>query len=438
MKNVAVIGTQWGDEGKGKTVDVLAQNPKYEAVVRYQGGNNAGHTVIVDGQRHAFHIIPSGILYPNKTCVIGNGVIINPEVLLKEIKTLESKVGNNHAKLLISGKAHIIMPYHMIRDGIAGGKIGTTKRGIGPTYMDYIGRNGIRMMDTETKKRFSKRVKEEVAWNKKLIIAMLDHFDATLEEKEKINLEETLDSDKIIEKYWHTLEKIKKNPLIEVTDTSVYLNNLQNQGKGIIFEGAQATLLDIAHGTYPFVTSSNPTIGGLYTGTGMRAKDLKIIGIAKAYTTRVGSGPFPTELLDNTGEKLREVGKEFGTTTGRPRRCGWLDLTIIKYSKMINGLDSLVIPKLDVLTGVNPLKIAVSYEVDGQKTDLFIVNEKKLSRAKPIYEEMPGWQEDITEVRNFEDLPEQAQNYIRKIEQFTGLPVESIGIGPQRDQIINK
>lgn len=438
MKNVAVIGTQWGDEGKGKMVDTLAKSKKYKAVVRYQGGNNAGHTVVVKGQKHAFHLIPSGILYPDKICVIGNGVIINPEVLVKELKTLESRVGKRHAKLFISEKAHLIMPWHIIRDGILGGRIGTTKRGIGPTYMDYVGRRGIRMMDTENKKRFSARVAEELAWNKKLINLMFKEAKISSEQRRKFNLRKTLNKDNVINNYWRRINTLKNNPIVEITDTSLLLTKLHNKGRGIIFESAQATLLDIAHGTYPFVTSSNPSIGGLFVGTGFRPKDLKIIGVAKAYTTRVGGGPFPTELFGKIGKRLRQLGHEFGTTTGRPRRCGWLDLTILKYAKMINGLDALAIPKLDILSGINPLKVAVAYKIDKQTTDTFLVDAKKLSRVKVIYKKLPGWQEDISKIRSFRNLPKQARNYIKKIEEFTGLPVELIGVGPERNQIIKR
>ncbi len=433
MKNIAVIGAQWGDEGKGKMVDFLAKEEGLDIVVRYQGGNNAGHTVVVENEKFPFHLLPSGILYKNKTCVIGNGVIINPQVLLGEIEKLES-ANVEHAKVLISHKAHLIMPWHMIRDGIAGGKIGTTKRGIGPTYMDYVGRRGIRMLDTSSKNRFAKRVKEELKWNKKLIDLMVDHLGGS---KKDLDLKD-LSEGKIISEYWNWLEKLKNNSLIKIGDVSQFLNQAQKNNQGILFEGAQATLLDIAHGTYPYVTSSNPTLGGLYLGTGFRPRNLKTYGVVKAYTTRVGKGPFPAELHNKLGEKIREAGNEYGTTTGRPRRCGWLDLTIVKYSVQINGLDALAVPKLDILSGIDPLKVAVGYEINGEKTDVFTVDFEKLEKANVIYEEMPGWKEDITGVRNFKDLPENAQKYIEKIEEFSGLPVELIGVGPNRKEIIVK
>lgn len=434
MKHLVILGTQWGDEGKGKMVDTLAKNKKFKAVVRYGGGNNAGHTVVVKKEKHAFHLLPSGILYPQKTCVIGNGVIINPEVLLGEIRLLESRLGKKHAKLLISTKAHLIMPWHVIRDNITGGKIGTTNRGIGPTYTDYVNRSGIRIIDTENKRIFRNRVSEELRWNKKLINLMLDFNKIPKGKRNKFKLNE----EKIIKNYWFYLKQLRKNPLIKMGDVSLFLNGLEEKGEGIIFEGAQATLLDISHGTYPFVTSSYPTIGGLYTGTGFRPRKLMVYGVAKAYTTRVGEGPFPTELFDKVAKKLLQAGHEFGTTTGRPRRCGWLDLTIIKYAKIINGLDALVIPKLDVLTGINPLKIAVAYKLGSKRIDIFTVNSEELKKATVIYEKFPGWQEDISKVKKFSHLPKSAQNYIKKIEKFTGLPVKLIGVGPAREQIIKR
>lgn len=414
--NLAVIGTQWGDEGKGKIVDSLAKNRKIKAVVRYQGGNNAGHTVVVKGKKHAFHLIPSGILYKDKTCVIGNGVIIDPEVLAGEIKTLESRVGKNHARILISEKCHLIMAWHKVRDGIEGGKIGTTGRGIGPCYEDAVGRRGIRMTDTNDKKRLIQRVKEELIWNKKLIKLMGGKFD--------------LSGTEIVNRCWQWLNQIKKNPWVRIGDVTGFLSAVERQKGEIIFEGAQATLLDISHGTYPFVTSSNPTIGGLYTGSGWRPRELKVIGVVKAYTTRVGAGPFPTELVDKTGDRLREVGDEYGTTTGRPRRCGWLDATIVKYAAAVNGLDALAMTKLDVLTGLKRIKIKI-----GPK---FTVDLERLEKAKAVYEELPGWQTNISKVRQFSRLPKRAREYINRVEQLTGLPIELIGVGPGREQIIKK
>ncbi|PIS09275.1 adenylosuccinate synthase [Candidatus Beckwithbacteria bacterium CG10_big_fil_rev_8_21_14_0_10_34_10] len=438
MADVVILGTQWGDEGKGKMVDTVAQKKEFKSIVRFQGGNNAGHTIVVKGEKHAFHLLPSGILYKDKTCLIGNGVIIDPRVLLKEVKLLESRVKKNHARLLISQKAHLIMPWHIIRDGIAGGKIGTTSRGIGPTYSDAISRCGIRVLDADDKKVFKERIIEEVKWNKKLIKLMLDFNKVPLKQRGQFKLGKLLNPKVITNKYWRLLTTLKKNSLIEVTDVSLFLLSQAKKGYQTVFEGAQATLLDIAHGTYPFVTSSNPTLGGLYTGTGFRPKKLKVIGVAKAYTTRVGHGPFPTELFDKVGKRLRKVGHEFGTTTGRPRRCGWLDLTIINYAKVINGLDALAIPKLDVLTGINPLKVAVAYRIENKKTKYFDINLRRLSKAEVIYKNLPGWEEDITKIREFSKLPKNAKNYLKFIEQNTGLPVELIGVGPDRNQIIKK
>lgn len=437
MVHVAVLGTQWGDEGKGKIVDLLAKSKDVGAVVRYQGGNNAGHTVVVKGERHAFHLIPSGILYPDKTCVIGNGVIINPEILLTEITNLEKRVGKNHALLIISNKAHLIMPWHVIRDEITGGKIGTTSRGIGPTYTEAIARHGIRLLDSSSKKRFTNRVKEELSWNKKLIKLLLEHHQVNLRQT-KLNLLQRLNFNFIVNHYWRLLQNIKNNTSVETGDVSQFLQQVEQSGRHILYEGAQATLLDIAHGTYPFVTSSNPTIGGLYIGAGFRPKKLKVIGVAKAYTTRVGHGPFPTELTDKTGQKMRDIGHEYGTTTGRPRRCGWLDLTIIKYAKLINGLDSLTITKLDVLTGINPLKIAIGLKINGSVSDTFTIDLEKLAKAKVVHQRLPGWKENISGCRKFIDLPKNAQNYIKFIENFTQLPVELIGVGPNREEIICK
>ncbi|MFH0943319.1 MAG: adenylosuccinate synthase [Candidatus Beckwithbacteria bacterium] len=422
--NQAVIGAQWGDEGKGKIVDFLAGKKTVGAVVRCQGGNNAGHTVVVGGEKHAFHLLPSGILYKDKLCVIGSGVVIDPEVLLGEIEKLEERVGNKHARIVISSKANLIMPWHKIRDGISGGAIGTTGRGIGPVYEDMVGRRGIRLMDTDNKVRFKERVETELKWNKKLIKLMGG------------NLRQS--GQAITENYGKILTKIKANKRVEIGEVSVILDQLSKQGRGLVFEGAQATLLDINHGTYPFVTSSSCSLGGIYTGTGFRPRDLKVYGVVKAYATRVGAGPFPTELNDKTGSRLREVGHEFGTTTGRPRRCGWLDLTVVRYSGLINGLDSLMVTKLDVLTGLKQVKMATAYIIGKEKVKLFNPDLEKLKKAKVVYETIAGWQEDIGKIRRFLDLPRGAQHYIKRMEALSGMPVSLIGVGPERDQIIKR
>ena len=412
MKHLVVVGTQWGDEGKGKIVDYLAKPNKVSAVVRYQGGNNAGHTVVVGGVKYPFHLLPSGILHRQKTCVIGNGVIIDPEILSGEFKTLPK----SHARLLISDKCHLIMPWHKVIDGIAGGKLGTTGRGIGPTYTDYINRRGIRLMDALDKKVFLQRVKDELAWNKKLIGIMGG----------KLNLSAT----KVVTDYQRYLNYLLRQPRVTVGDVSRFLNQVDAKNQAILFEGAQATLLDIAHGIYPFVTSSNPSVGGLFTGSGFRPRSLRVVGVAKAYTTKVGAGPFPTELFDAISKKLRDVGHEYGTTTGRPRRCGWLDTRVINYSKMINGLDELALTKLDVLTGINPIKIAVKPE--------FNVNLKAIAKAKLKFIKLSGWEEDLSTIRRFKDLPTAAKNYVKMVESLTGLPVTMIGVGPSRDQLLIK
>jgi adenylosuccinate synthase len=434
----AILGSQWGDEGKGKMVDTLAKNKNVKAVVRFQGGNNAGHTVVVKGEKHAFHLLPSGILYKDKTCVIGNGVIINPKVLVKEVSTLKDKLGKNHAKLLISEKCHLIMPWHIIIDAITGGKIGTTSRGIGPTYKDYVGREGIRMFEALDKKTFKNKIKNAAAWNKKYIDLLTKEYKLTKDQKSKLSLNKNLNPDKVFETYSKLLAKLTKNSLVKVGDASLFLEKTQQKGESILFEGAQAVLLDIAHGTYPYVTSSNPTLGGLYAGTGFRPKKIEIGGVVKAYTTRVGAGPFPTELKNSIGKKLRQKGNEYGTTTGRPRRCGWLDLTIVNYAKLVNGLDWIALPKLDVLTGIKPLKIAIAYKIGSKKTDTFTVKEEELKKAKVIYKTMQPWTEDITNCRKFKDLPRKAKAYVNIIEKLTGLPVKMIGVGPDRKQIIRK
>jgi len=436
--HVVVLGTQWGDEGKGKIVDTLAAEKRFKTVVRYQGGNNAGHTVVVKDKRYAFHLLPSGILYKDKTSVIGSGVIIDPKALAFEIRRLESKVGKKHGKLLISEKCHLIMPWHRVRDGITGGKWGTTMRGIGPCYTDYYNRIGIRFMDMMSKKRFIGRVKKELRWNKNLIRTMMEANQIPQEKRNGFKLRKVLDEERIIASYWRWIRQIKENQLVEVGNESEYLNQEQEKERDILFEGAQATLLDVTHGNYPFVTSSHPTMGGLYSGTGFRPRGLKVIGVVKAYSTKVGTGPMPTELDDKVGKRLRDVGVEYGTTTGRPRRCGWLDATLINYAKQINGLDAVAVTKLDVLTGIKPLKIAVAYRLGSKRLKACPIDHERLEQVKVTYEEVKGWDEDITSVRKWQQLPKAAKDYIKKIEELTGVAVEMIGVGPGRDQIIRR
>jgi adenylosuccinate synthase len=401
--NIAVIGAQWGDEGKGKVIDYLARKKKVKTVVRFQGGPNAGHTVVVGGERFALHLIPSGILYPDKTSVIGNNVILNLEGLAGELKGIEARVGWRHSRLLISDKCHVILPWHKLRDSLDCGKIGTTGRGIGPCYEDSVGRRGIRLAEALQPHVFAERIREALNWNKKIIRALGGKLNLTAEA--------------VIRECQKYLRQILGNPRVRVSDVTEYL---AKQPDGILFEGAQGTMLDINHGSYPFVTSSNSTIGGLYTGSGFRPRKLAVIGVTKAYSTRVGSGPFPTELAGGLGDKIRETGHEYGTTTGRPRRCGWLDTALLNYAKKINGLDSLALTKLDVLSGMKQLKIGVRYQ--GKRV---------------IYEILPGWKETIGKIRKFRLLPPAARRYITRVEQLSGVPIKLIGVGPERHQIIH-
>lgn len=438
MKNFAVIGTQWGDEGKGKIVDWLAQQRQVAAIARYQGGNNAGHTVVVGGEKYAFHLLPSGILYKDKQCLIGNGVILDLVVLVRELRQLQKRVGSGFGRILISEKAHLILPWHTIRDGISGGKIGTTGKGIGPTYTDFVARRGIRIMDMESRKWFRKRVAEEVRWNKRLIKALCDEHALTMSQRRTLRIGACLRVDSIVNTYWRLMAALKNNPRVRIGNVTEALAAIDEKGAGVVFEGAQATLLDISHGTYPFVTSSHPTLGGLYAGVGYRPRGLKVIGVTKAYTTRVGEGGFPTELTDEVGEQLRKIGHEYGTTTGRPRRCGWLDIPMLQYAVKVNGLDELAMTKLDVLSGLTRLKIAVDYTFEGKKLRSFPVHEKVLAQAKVGYAELQGWKEDITGVRKFGDLPKAARAYVEFVEKRVGVPVKFIGVGPGRKELVRR
>jgi len=423
MSNVVVIGTQWGDEGKGKVVDLLAA--RADMVVRFQGGNNAGHTLVVNGEQTICHLIPSGILHDGKRCLIGNGVVVDPEVLLKEIANLTSKgVSISPENLSLSEKAHLIMPYHRAID-IAGeaakgkDKIGTTGRGIGPCYEDKVARRGVRAIDL-----FDPEILEQKIY-------------ANLEEKNfyLTNLlgAEPLEFQPVYDQCLEMAESLK--PYIK--NVSILVDQVVKENGKILFEGAQGTHLDIDHGTYPFVTSSNPVSGSVCAGVGVGPDKLHhILGIVKAYTTRVGSGPFPTELLDETGNYIQEKGAEFGATTGRKRRCGWLDLVMMKDSIRYNGLTSLSMTKLDVLTGLETIKACVSYDMDGEKIDYMPASLKDLARCKPVYKEFPGWKEEISSARTLEDLPEQAGNYLKRLEETMEVPFSIISVGPMRDQTI--
>jgi adenylosuccinate synthase len=422
MANVVVLGTQWGDEGKGKIVDCLTE--KADVVARFQGGHNAGHTVVIKDTQYILHIIPSGILHAEKLCLIGNGVVIEPKSMIAEINELKDrglKVGDN---LKISKNAHVIMPYHIAldqqREAKKGKKkIGTTGRGIGPSYVDKVGRHGIRMADLLWPDVF--REKLEVA---------LDEVNFLLTEKYG---SEALDADTIYNEYMDYAQVLKEY----IDDTDVIIYNMMQEKKNVLFEGAQGTLLDIDHGTYPFVTSSNATAGGVCTGFGVGPTTIDaVLGVVKAYTTRVGGGPFPTELHDDLGEKLREVGGEFGATTGRPRRCGWLDFVALKHAVRINGLTGLIITKLDILDTIDTIKVCVAYEFNGKRLTVFPKEPEILEKCVPVYEDVQGWNENTIGITEFDSLPAKAKEYIRLIEERLGVPVDLISTGQKRDQLI--
>ncbi|MFA7468313.1 MAG: adenylosuccinate synthase [Desulfotomaculaceae bacterium] len=421
MSVIVLIGTQWGDEGKGKITDYLAK--RADLVVRYQGGNNAGHTVVVGDEEFKLHLIPSGILYPEKICIIGNGVVVDPAELIQELDSLSDR-GVNTGILYISDRAHVVMPYHRLLDSLeerrrGNNKIGTTNRGIGPAYKDKTARTGIRMADLLDPPRFAAVLKENL--NEKNEI-----FDRIYGVK-GFEFEEVYEE---YRGYGRRLEKL-------VQDTSVFINESIANEDNVLFEGAQGTLLDIDYGTYPYVTSSHPVAGGACLGSGVGPTKIdKVIGVCKAYTTRVGEGPFPTEDTGKFGEQLREKGREFGTTTGRPRRCGWLDAVVLNHAARINGLDFLAITKLDVMSGLKTIKICTSYLHNSGEIRHFPANIGVLGECEPVYEELPGWQEDITNIKDFNDLPLAAQKYLARISELSGVPVALIGVGTKRDQII--
>jgi len=415
-----IVGTQWGDEGKGKIIDVLS--PKADYVVRFQGGNNAGHTVIVNDEKFILHLLPSGIINSAGKCIIGAGVVVDIEVLLKEIDELEKR-GKKLDNLFIDERAHIIMPYHIEIDkakeeAMGENKIGTTQRGIGPCYIDKIARNGIRIGDLLEPERF----RDKLTWNVKEKNDMLTRYGKG-----------TFDLEQLYEKFMKLAEKIK----FRIIDAVVEINEGIEDGKVVLFEGAQALMLDIDYGTYPYVTSSSPTSGGVTVGTGVApTKISRVLGVMKAYTTRVGEGPFPTELENEDGETLRKVGHEFGATTGRPRRCGWLDLVIGRYAVLIDGLTDIVLTKLDVLTGFEKIKVAVGYEIDGKVCHSYPGNLRKSKNLKIIYDELDGWKENITQIKNYEDLPENCKKYVEYIEKKLKCNISMISVGPERSQNI--
>lgn len=421
MSTVVVVGTQWGDEGKGKITDYLAESA--EVVARYQGGNNAGHTIIFGGNKYKLHLIPSGIFYTDKTCVIGNGMVIDPRALVAELDYIHSFGFKTH-NLKISDRAHVILPYHIKLDAVeedsrGANKIGTTRKGIGPAYMDKAARIGIRIADLMDKEEFARKLERNLAEKNLLLEKMYNTSGFELNEV----LEEYLGYAEIIRPY--------------VTDTSVVLNDAIDQGSRVLFEGAQGVLLDIDQGTYPFVTSSNPIAGGVTIGSGVGPTKInQVIGVAKSYTTRVGDGPFLTELTDATGDHIREVGFEYGTTTGRPRRVGWFDSVVVRHARRVSGITGLAITKLDTLSGIDTLRICTAYKYNGEVIESFPANLNQLAKCEPVYEELPGWKEDITGVRSLHELPENARHYIERITQLTGIPLSIFSVGPDREQTV--
>lgn len=417
MPGYVVVGTQWGDEGKGKVVDYLGS--KMDAVVRFQGGNNAGHTVVVQDEKVILHLLPSGVLQ-NATCIIGPGVVVDPFVFLEEIKQLEDR-GMNTDHVKISDCSHIIMPYHvrldeLIEASLKDNKIGTTKRGIGPCYADKYSRLGLRMGDLIDFETFKIKLKNAV-----------DMKNITFQ---KVYDDEGFNYEELVTKFAEVREKI----FPRIINAQMIVNKMLDENKQVLFEGAQAAMLDINYGNYPYVTSSSPTSAGVCTGAGVSPKKLDvIIGIAKAYSTRVGEGPFVTELFDDMGEWLRSKGYEFGATTGRPRRCGWLDVNVVRHAAMINGLTDLVITKLDILSGLDKIKMCVAYDIDGVRYDYIPSNIEDLYKAKPIYEEFDGWKEDISSVKSYDELPENCKIYLRRIEELCNTRISMISVGPERN-----
>ncbi|GAA4425483.1 adenylosuccinate synthase [Actinokineospora soli] len=422
MPAIVLIGAQWGDEGKGKATDLLGDRVQW--IVRYQGGNNAGHTVVLpDGQKFALHLIPSGILTPGVTNVIGNGVVVDPGVLLKELAGLDER-GVDTSRLLISADAHLIMPYHVAIDKVTErylgkAKIGTTGRGIGPAYQDKVARVGVRVQDLLDEKILRQKVEAALDTKNQVLV--------------KVYNRKGLDADQVVDEVMTAGEKFAHR----IADTRLLLNEALDRGETVLLEGSQGTLLDVDHGTYPFVTSSNPTSGGACAGSGIGPTRItSVIGILKAYTTRVGSGPFPTELDDDMGERLRKVGGEFGVTTGRTRRTGWFDAVIARYATRVNGITDYFLTKLDVLSGLDQVPICVAYEVDGRRVDEMPMTQTDVHHAIPVYETLPGWFEDISHCRTWDELPANARAYVEHLERISGARISAVGVGPGRDQTI--
>ncbi|MDE5414139.1 adenylosuccinate synthase [Alkalihalobacterium chitinilyticum] len=419
MSSVVVVGTQWGDEGKGKITDYLSE--KAEVVARYQGGNNAGHTIVFGGDKYKLHLIPSGIFYKDKICVIGNGMVIDPKALVEELKYLHDR-NVDTSNLRISNRAHVILPYHLKLDIVeeerkGANKIGTTKKGIGPAYMDKAARIGIRIADLLDREEFDQKVERNLEEKNRMF--------------EKYYEVEGFKKEDFLDEYYEYGQQIAQY----VCDTSVVLNDALDDGRRVLFEGAQGVMLDIDQGTYPFVTSSNPIAGGVTIGSGVGPSKIHhVVGVSKAYTTRVGDGPFPTELHDEIGHQIREVGNEYGTTTGRPRRVGWFDSVVVRHARRVSGLTDLSLNSIDVLTGIKTLKICTAYKYKGEIIDEFPASLKVLAECEPVYEELPGWEEDITGVRSLDELPPNARHYIERVSQLTGIPLAIFSVGPDRNQ----
>ena len=421
MSTVVVVGTQWGDEGKGKITDFLAEGA--DVVARYQGGNNAGHTILIGGKKYKLTMIPSGIFNHNKICVIGNGTVLNPKALVEEIDYIREN-GFSTDNLKISDRAHVIMPYHLVLDGLeeerkGDGKIGTTRKGIGPCYMDKMARAGIRIVDLMDADEFTAKARRLVEEKNQII--------------RNVYGGEPLDAEEIIREYLGYAERLRPY----VTDTSVVLNDAIDAGKNVLFEGAQGVMLDIDQGTYPFVTSSNPTAGGVCIGSGVGPSKIdQVIGVAKAYTTRVGDGPFPTELHDEIADLIREKGNEYGTVTGRPRRVGWFDSVVVRHARRVSGITGLSLNSLDVLTGLDTVKICTAYTYRGERIEHYPASLKVLSECEAVYEELPGWHEDISGARSLDDLPPNARRYVERVSELTGIPIAIFSVGRNRDQTV--
>ena len=419
MSSIVVVGTQWGDEGKGKITDFLAEQA--DVIARFSGGNNAGHTIQFGGETYKLHLVPSGIFYKDKLAVIGNGVVVDPVALLKELDGLNER-GISTDNLRISKRAQVILPYHLAQDEYeerrrGDNKIGTTKKGIGPAYVDKAQRIGIRMADLLEKETFERRLKENIEYKNAYFKGMFNETCPTFDE--------------IFDEYYAAGQRLKDY----VTDTAKILDDANVADEKVLFEGAQGVMLDIDHGTYPFVTSSNPVAGNVTVGTGVGPTSVsKVIGVCKSYTSRVGDGPFPTELFDEDGHHIREVGREYGTTTGRPRRVGWFDSVVLRHSRRVSGITDLSINSIDVLTGLDTVKICTAYELDGEKITEYPANLDQLRRCKPIFEELPGWTEDITGCRSLDELPENARNYLERISELCGVHISIFSVGPDREQ----